>query len=70
MYKAFPLSPVVTTWILALVPSEIGRPAGKATVGKHKVPLPVSFKNGFVREMLKARESVPIPRLMKTYDQG
>lgn len=53
MYKALPLSLIVTTWILAFVPSVIFRLAGIVTVGRQRVPLPVSFRKGLVNEMLK-----------------
>jgi hypothetical protein len=49
LYSALPSSPTVTTCRLACDPSPTGRLAGSASLGRHSVPLPVSFQKGLVR---------------------
>ena len=61
-----PEGPTVETWMLALVPSWMFKPVGRTTLGRHNVPLPVSFSGSGLREMLKLVTLLPRPRLKKT----
>jgi hypothetical protein len=65
LYKADPDSPDVTICRLAFIPS-VTRPAGIETCGRHKVPLPVSFRGRENRVILKLVVTLdPRPRLTK-----
>jgi hypothetical protein len=69
LYNADPDWPNVTTWILAFVPSVIGRFAGSGTLSMQSVPLPVALCRSGVRLMLKevteaSPSPSPRPRLM------
>jgi len=53
LYKALPVWPNVTTWILAFWPSAGLMPAGRSRCDKQRVPFPVSLSGCCVKEMLK-----------------
>ena len=48
----------------------MSRSDGRATWGRHKVPLPVSFKGMEFSDMLKVEILEPNPRFIHTYVNG
>lgn len=43
LYKAVPSGLIVETWMLALLPSWNGNPAGRESCGRQSVPFPISL---------------------------
>lgn len=65
LYRALPVSPTVTTWILAMSPSLGLTSEGSSSLSMNRVPEFVALRNSGVREMLKLVEFSPRPRLTK-----